>query len=330
MKQLVVADLHINLNYRPGDKIEILRWLLQYAVSQKVERVTVLGDVYHYRHPKPEEQKIFQQWVYGGLRKGLKFLLVKGNHDTLTSRLKTNETYYTFGEFENLKIEGVQVVDPGYIEDGIYYGHLFLNNCSLGAYDTVLGAQVGGISSDQLIASAPKAKLFLLGDVHKHQVVNKNRVGQPPVVYAGSPERVDFGERVESKGCLLVEGLNWKFVETPAREMCMVLEDWTSGAPADSEPVICDGAIVKVKIKIHANQTHLVNESSVRARYVSAAEVRGIEYDIIETEAPRNAEINESKTPVECLEEYAHSKGMSKEVIREGRKVIAEVLRDSK
>lgn len=329
MKQLVVADLHINLNNRPQDKIEILRWFLKAAAEHKVERIAVLGDVYHYRHPKPEEQKIFQQWVYAGLKKGFKFLLVKGNHDTLTSRLKSNETYYTFGEFENLNIKDVKVVDPGYVENDIYYGHVFLNNCSLGAFDVVLGAQFGGVSSDQLVASCPKAKLFLLGDVHKHQIVNRGRIDQPQVVYVGSPDRNDFGERVEDKGCLVVDGLKWKFVVSPAREMAQILEDWTTGEPS-SDPVHCEGCILKIKIKIPSNMTHKVNEEALRRKYKEAEEIRSIEYEVIEVDAPRNAEINESKTPLECLEEFGALKGYSRDTIIAGRKLIDEALRGSK
>jgi len=37
-----------------------------------------------------------------------------------------------------------------------------------------------------------------LGHLHKHQIINANQT--PPIVYAGSIERIDFGERHEEKG----------------------------------------------------------------------------------------------------------------------------------
>ncbi len=40
-----------------------------------------------------------------------------------------------------------------------------------------------------------------LGHIHRHQVLSDN----PPVVYAGSPERVDFGEEDDDKGFYLVD-----------------------------------------------------------------------------------------------------------------------------
>lgn len=40
-----------------------------------------------------------------------------------------------------------------------------------------------------------------LGHIHKHQSVSQH----PPIVYAGSPERIDFGEEHEEKGFVLVD-----------------------------------------------------------------------------------------------------------------------------
>lgn len=41
-----------------------------------------------------------------------------------------------------------------------------------------------------------------LGHIHKHQHVGP---GQPPIVYSGSLERVDFGEEHEAKGFIVIE-----------------------------------------------------------------------------------------------------------------------------
>jgi DNA repair protein SbcD/Mre11 len=52
----------------------------------------------------------------------------------------------------------------------------------------------------------PSIDFVALGHIHKHQVLH---YANPPVVYAGSIDRVDFGEQDEAKG--------WVYVEIPAK-----------------------------------------------------------------------------------------------------------------
>lgn len=59
-----------------------------------------------------------------------------------------------------------------------------------------------------------------LGHLHRYQDLNPG--GYPAVVYAGSPERVDFGERNETKGFCVVEietkgKTSHRFIPTPQR-----------------------------------------------------------------------------------------------------------------
>ena len=80
----------------------------------------------------------------------------------------------------------------------------------LAAHVWVTGAKVGSESSmtigqeHALLVSNvihPAFDYIALGHIHKHQVLNEN----PPVVYAGSLERLDFGEAEDEKGFYLVE-----------------------------------------------------------------------------------------------------------------------------
>lgn len=58
-----------------------------------------------------------------------------------------------------------------------------------------------------------------LGHIHRHQELNAG--AQPPVVYPGSIERIDFGEARETKGYVLAQvqrqHTSWRFVKLPTR-----------------------------------------------------------------------------------------------------------------
>ena len=64
-----------------------------------------------------------------------------------------------------------------------------------------------------------------LGHLHRYQNLNPN--GHPAVIYSGSPERIDFGERKEDKGFCLVTIQDKKntyhtFIKTPQRPFIQI------------------------------------------------------------------------------------------------------------
>lgn len=74
-----------------------------------------------------------------------------------------------------------------------------------------------------------------LGHIHQHQ--NLNPDNQPPVVYPGSLERVDFGEEKQPKGFSWVEihqeKTDWHYIEVPARPFLTIRVD----VRAEDEPL---------------------------------------------------------------------------------------------
>src|SRR5436190_1498092 len=76
---------------------------------------------------------------------------------------------------------------------------------------TVRGAELGGYSGRALfmneiqiplsVVTQPASDYVALGHIHQHQ--DLNRGAQPPVVYPGSIERVDFSEEKEERGFVL-------------------------------------------------------------------------------------------------------------------------------
>lgn len=74
-----------------------------------------------------------------------------------------------------------------------------------------------------------------LGHIHQHQNINKDN--NPPVVYPGSLERVDFGEEKQPKGFCWVEVSRgqaaWRYIEVAARPFHTIQVD----VRAESDPL---------------------------------------------------------------------------------------------
>jgi len=95
-----------------------------------------------------------------------------------------------------------------------------------------------------------------LGHLHRYQ--NLNPKGHPAIVYSGSIERVDFGERKEDKGFCLVTFKDKKettheFIKTPMRPFIQIEahvkpgpHDQTQDIIAELEKYDISGAIVKI------------------------------------------------------------------------------------
>ena len=97
----------------------------------------------------------------------------------------------------------------------ILLGHLMADRASLGAEKFLAVGKGFTIPMSMLIRK--EFDYVALGHVHKHQ--NLNPSNDPPVVYPGSIERVDFGEEKEEKGYIFLEvepgKVDWEFCPLP-------------------------------------------------------------------------------------------------------------------
>lgn len=190
---------------------------------------------------------------------------------------------------------------------------------------TVMGAKFGSernvmIGKDLVIPLSILANeafhYVACGHLHKHQVL----CDKPAVVYAGSPERIDFGEEQEEKGCVLVTIAETKsaiveFLPLPAREFFTWHIEDTFTAPNQS----LAGKIVKIVIsgdKDFVNSIHLdmLQDYIHEAHYFA-----GIERIINEADKrirmDTGKHLTEKENPVELLEKYLANKGFEKEFI---------------
>ncbi|HXW85938.1 MAG TPA: exonuclease SbcCD subunit D [Candidatus Bathyarchaeia archaeon] len=131
----------------------------------------------------------------------------------------------------------------------------------------------------------PPFDYVALGHLHRHQNLNAN--GHPAVVYSGSPERIDFGERKEEKGFCVVtieskEKTAYEFIPTPTRSFIqfdITLNEHEGQTQqlisAISRHNIAD-AIIKIIYRIPAGKKDLVDINALQNACASAHCLAGV------------------------------------------------------
>jgi exonuclease SbcD len=166
------------------------------------------------------------------------------------------------------------------IAESVSRGHvpIVVGHCLVAGSETSTGQTL--IGSTVELAPGELADLdaayVALGHIHKHQAWGDR------VVYAGSPQRQNFGES-EPKGWVLVEidprrwrehgGVSWEFRELPAREIVPIEQDWSfPGVVPELIKIgaVTDGALVRLRYRIRPEDLHLVDEDAIRAALLAA------------------------------------------------------------
>ena len=178
----------------------------------------------------------------------------------------------------------------------------------------------------------PAFDYIALGHIHRHQVLNE----KPPVVYAGSLERLDFGEADDEKGFYLVEigekgedgrrPVSFEFHPLAGRRFITVSVDIE---PSDIEPTAAvlkaiaeqwdefKDAVVMLSMNLPAEAEGQVRDSDIRNALGEA------HYFTIAKKIKRESRVRlgglaaEEISPLEALKTYLESKkGISPERAR--------------
>ncbi len=189
----------------------------------------------------------------------------------------------------------------------------------LAAHATVQGAVYGSERSVMLgqemilppsLARNPAFDYVALGHIHKHQVLYE----EPPVIYSGSIERIDFGEEREDKGFVVAEvergRVSWQFVKTDARPFVTIKVDVQSDDPTAEilEAIAArdiEGAVVRLIIHMTAEKEPLINEGEIRRALAGAFHIAAIVKDVERKVRLRLGDQPiEEMTPRQMLERY--------------------------
>jgi exonuclease SbcD len=198
-------------------------------------------------------------------------------------------------------------------------GHFSVGEARYGSERSVMLGRDVSIARSTL--AAPAWDYVALGHIHRHQVLAGNAPGEPIVAYAGSLERIDFGEEKEAKGFCWVElargATRMTFVPVHARSFITLRVDLqaaddptglavsTLAAHADE----VEGAVVRAILTLRHDQLAQFDSREVE-RVLAAASHLSVEKDITSPVRARlGSDAAESLTPRELLERYFALRG---------------------
>ena len=267
----------------------------------------------------------------------------------LTSELLSSEEYRSVSleALDSLVSDKLAVVIQALAEQAqqqpdiptVLVGHFSVDDAKVGSER---GIMVGrDVVVPRSVLTDPAWDYVALGHVHKYQDLNQD--AQPPVVYSGSVERIDFGEEKEPKGWVLAEiergHTTYEFVSHHQREArrfvtidcdCREAADPTDAAIKAIQRRDVEDAIVRVRLRLRSDQDALLKERTIRAALAESFSIAGIVKEIDWGVRSRLGEVNvESMTPLELLERYFQVSDVpleqSERLMQDAQTLISEV-----
>ncbi len=360
------------LSSRLVDFFNTFDFIVNLAIKESVDAVVFAGDAYKTRDPNPTQQRGFGERIKKLAKAGIPTILVVGNHDTPNADGKANTLdIYSALEIDNVwvsrspeylkiptKSGELQVITLPWLHKNDYktvaekilllYGKIqkdfptiFLSHAEIegAAYGSEKGLAIANDVTIPLpLLQDKRIQYVALGHIHKHQVLSKPK-DLPLIVYAGSPQRIDFGEEKEEKGVCLVtldqKSASFEFIPTNARKFKTVEVNLK---PADLDPTqtILEAinksdtkeAIVRIIINIPADLSAEIQMDQIKKALKEAHYIAGISRNVERKERLKieGADEVERLTPVEALQKYFIAKNFSKEKIKEIEKYAAQIL----
>jgi DNA repair protein SbcD/Mre11 len=201
----------------------------------------------------------------------------------------------------------------------VVLGHLMADNAKLGAEKLLAVGRGFTMPLGMLVKES--FNYVALGHVHRHQ--NLNPANDPPVVYPGSIDRVDFSEEKEDKGYVVIEiqpatvlvdrafQVNWEFCPLPVRPFMTIKVDASKDEDPQAKIVktikkasITD-AVVRLIYQVESQQTELIQAIEIH-ELLAAAHSYTIQAELVsQLIQPRLPELGETAhSPIDALTTY--------------------------
>ena len=201
-------------------------------------------------------------------------------------------------------------------------GHVTISQSTLASEQSMM------LGHDHVLLNSnvalPQFDYVALGHIHRHQVLSQN----PYVVYAGSLQRVDFGEEGDAKGFCVVEIdtsqpqgsrlKSFEFVKNSARKFVTIDVKLTAGDEDPTATVIrtidahdLKDTIVRLRITLPAELEALLLESRIRDALGQAHYVASISKDVVDRVRTRIQDSNaRGLSPKDALRLYLDTRNV--------------------
>ena len=215
-----------------------------------------------------------------------------------------------------------QVEDLDSAIPAVLAGHVTISQSTLASEQSMM------LGHDHVLLNSsvalPQFDYVALGHIHRHQVLSQN----PHVVYAGSLQRVDFGEEKDEKGFCVIELdttqpqgsrlTGFEFVSNDARKFLTIDVKLSSRDEDPTETVVkaiesedIRNAIVRLRISLPAELEPMLVESKIRDTLRPAHYVASISKDVADRARTRLQDTNtRGLTPRDALRLYFDTRGV--------------------
>lgn len=222
----------------------------------------------------------------------------------------------------------------------------------LTAHASIEGAKFGGerlvmLGNDLVLTGGlvknPKLNYVAMGHIHKPQDVNEGH--QPPVIYPGSIERVDFGEAKEERFFVIADVKKGRDTEVEWIQLTGVRKFIDRRATVESsegvteflkgklpKPKEMSEAIIRLIVEYPREWDSLIDESALRKYAADAFEFHFVKRPQIESRVRIDeGQVVSSLSPLDLLDQYFDSAKVSNadELKRLAQEIISEDSQDT-
>ncbi|WP_414552107.1 exonuclease subunit SbcD [Anabaena sp. CCY 0017] len=245
---------------------------------------------------------------------------------TLMTRQETEKS--SLAEVNELLTERLKVVLEGEIRrldpevPTVLLAHLMADNATLGAERFLAVGK--GFTLPLSLLTRPCFDYVALGHVHRHQNLNKSN--NPPVIYPGSIERVDFSEEKEDKGYVMIElergSVHWEFCPLPVRTFRTIEVDISKAEDPQAALMKAiakyniEDAVVRLIYKLRSEQMDIIDSASIHTALTPAHNYT-IQAELVSQLArPRIPELTASSSidPRSALKTYLNNREDLKDI----------------